>query len=176
MTAPTPDAPPVADAPEGNPPAADAATADAPDALGDPGKRAIDRMKAERDAANAEKTRLTRELQEIKDRDLSELDRAKKSAAETAAELAEIKRQHAYLTRGVPVPPADTSPDAIATFVEQLMAWKGTGTASAATAPVNPKPDKSQGAQPADASAAEVAAYEQIKAQNWGHLTNQTRK
>lgn len=126
------------------------------------------RAKANADAA--------KELQTIKDRDLSELDRAKKSAAETAAELAEIKRQHAYLTRGVPVPPADTSPDAIAVFVEQLMAWKGTGTASAATAPVNPKPDKSQGAQPADASAAEVAAYEQIKAQNWGHLTNQTRK
>lgn len=149
------------------------------EALGDAGKKAIDRMKAERDTERSERAKLVRELQEFKDRDLSELDRAKKQAADNAAELAEIRRQNAFLSKGVPldlIPPADSSPEAFSAYAEALLAWKGVPVPAVVVVP-QPRPDQSQGAQPVDASAADLAAYEQVKAANWGYLTpSNTRK
>lgn len=101
-------------------------------------------------------------LQDRDDADLSEIDRVKKQAGETAAQLAELQRQNALLSKGIPAdlaPPAHDAPaDAWATYADQLLAWRGT-----APAPSGPRPDPTQGARPLDAQAskdAEFAAYQ----------------
>lgn len=65
--------------------------------VGDQGKRAIDAMKAERNAAKAEAAALRKEsaanqakLQQFQDRDLTELQRAQKAAADADARIKDI--------------------------------------------------------------------------------------
>lgn len=65
--------------------------------VGDQGKRAIDAMKAERNAAKAEAAALRKEsaahqqkLQEIQDRDLTELQKAQKAAVDADARIKDI--------------------------------------------------------------------------------------
>lgn len=101
-------------------------------------------------------------LQDRDDADLSEIDRVKKQAGETAAQLAELQRQNALLSKGIPAdlaPPAHDAPaDAWATYADQLLAWRGT-----VPTPSGPRPDPTQGARPLDAQAskdAEFAAYQ----------------
>lgn len=165
MSAPTPDAPPTPapDAPEGNPPADGAPE---PSDLGDAGKKAIDAMKAERDTERRERARLAKELQEFKDRDLSELDRAKKAAEESAAELAEIRRQNTLLAKGIPadlIPPANASADDLAAYADRLLDWRNAGVQVPA-GPPQPRPDRAQGAQPQDPGLSEDAEYAQYAA------------
>lgn len=70
--------------------------------VGDQGKRAIDAMKAERNAAKAEAAALRKEsathqakLQELQDRDLSELQKAQKAAADADARIKDITAKSA---------------------------------------------------------------------------------
>lgn len=70
--------------------------------VGDQGKRAIDAMKAERNAAKAEAAAVRKELaahqaklQEMADRDLTELQRAQKAAADADARIKDITAQAA---------------------------------------------------------------------------------
>jgi hypothetical protein len=185
MTQPDPTAPETADTatvqqPEGAAP--DTAEQPKPTDTVDYWKQ-MARQNEARAKANAE---AAKRLREIEDRDLSELQRAQKQVTETAAELAEIRRQNAFLAKGVPVdliPPANARADDMAAFADRLLAWKQGSAATPApvqqvSTPAGPRPDPSQGAQPVDTKAAAEAAYEQIKAQNgWGYLTtNQTRR
>lgn len=126
------------------------------------------RAKANADAA--------KELQTIKDRDLSEAQRWEKQAAETATQLAELQRQNVLLSKGIsadltPPPPA-AGPDDWAAYADRLLAWRGTIPSATPTAPAQPRPDKSQGATPIDGAAAEEAAYQAIAGLNWPHMTN----
>jgi uncharacterized protein (DUF885 family) len=125
------------------------ATVEAPETqeLGDGGKKAL---QAERDARKqAEKTaaELTARLKEFEDSKLSELDRAKKEAAETSAELARLRsentRSKVAIEKGVPADlieflTGDTEGD-IAAKADLLLARLNT--------PGTPKPDPSQGAK-----------------------------
>lgn len=132
--------------------------------------QAMSRETEKKAATNAKR------LREIEERDMSELDLAKKQAAETAAELAEIRRQNVLLSKGIsadltPPPPA-AGPDDWAAYADRLLAWRGTIPSAAPTALPQPRPDRSQGATPIDGAAAEEAAYQAIAGLNWPHMTN----
>lgn len=82
--------------------AQDQGTGDQGKDLGDPGKRAIDAMKAERNAAKAEAAQLRKDnaahqakLQEFQDRDLTELQKAQKAAADADARIKDITAKSA---------------------------------------------------------------------------------
>jgi hypothetical protein len=105
------------------------------------------RAKANADAA--------KELQTIKDRDLSELQRAQKAADEAAAQLAALQRQNALLAKGIPgdlTPPNQTAgPEEWAGYADRLLAWRGNPPAPA---PVPLRPDPSQGPRPPESDQA----------------------
>ncbi len=115
--------------------------------LGDGGKKAL---QAERDARKtAERTaaELSARLKQFEDANLSELERSKKAAEESAAELAKLRhentRNKVALDKGVPADlveflTGDTEGD-IAAKADLLMARLNT--------PGTPKPDPSQGAK-----------------------------
>ena len=70
--------------------------------LGDQGKRAIDAMKAERNAAKAEAAQVRKDLaaqqvklQEFQDRDLTELQKAQKAAADADARIKDLTAKSA---------------------------------------------------------------------------------
>lgn len=125
---------------------ADADVTDTPD-LGDAGQKAI---KAERDARKAaERTaaELAAQLKSFEDANLSELERTKKAAEESAAELAQLRveniRTRVALEKGVPSDLIEfltgSTEDEVAAKADTLMARIGSsGT---------PKPDPSQGAK-----------------------------
>jgi small-conductance mechanosensitive channel len=100
------------------------------------------RAKANADAA--------RKLQEIEDRDLSELDRAKKQAAESAAELESLRRtslqQQVALDKGIPADLVSalngSTVEELAAHADRLLAWRGT---PAPTPAPQPRPDQGQG-------------------------------
>jgi len=115
--------------------------------LGDGGKKAL---QAERDARKtAERTaaELTAKLKQFEDANLSELERTKKAAEESAAELAKLRtenvRNKVALDKGIPADlveflTGDTEGD-IAAKADLLLARLNT--------PGTPKPDPSQGAK-----------------------------
>lgn len=133
---PTPPAPEAADS---------AATAEID--LGDAGKKAIDQERRARAAAEREAKALKARLDELATANLSELDKAKKAAAEATAALeaerASNMRQRIALAKGVPADlvdrlRGDTEAD-IAADADALLAL--------VNAPRTPAPDPTQGPQ-----------------------------
>lgn len=125
---------------------ADAADQQAPeDNLGDAGKKALDAMKAERNAAKRERDALKAKLDQIEQSNMSELEKAQQAAQAAQAELDQIKaralRQQVALAKGVPADLVDRlrgdTEDELAADADALMALIGT--------PRTPKPDPSQG-------------------------------
>jgi len=115
--------------------------------LGDGGKKAL---QAERDARKtAERTaaELAAKLKSFEDANLSELERTKKAAEESAAELATLRKENVRskvaLAKGVPADLIEfltgDSEEDVAAKADLLMARLNT--------PGTPKPDPSQGAK-----------------------------
>lgn len=118
--------------------------------LGDGGKKAIQAEREARKAAERTATELAAKLKSFEDANLSELERTKKAAEESAAELATLRKENirasVALTKGVPVDlieflTGDTE-EAVAAKADLLMARLNT--------PGTPKPDPSQGAKVPD--------------------------
>lgn len=134
---------PTKDAEQGNPAEADEAT------LGDAGKKALDRMKAERNEAKQEAAALKARLDKLEAANMTELERAQKEAQEAKAELekmpalvAEHLRNHLTEIHGISEENRDlylTSNDP-ATLLKQAV-----GIASRTS--TSPKPDLTQGSQ-----------------------------
>lgn len=96
-----PQTPPAASAPDPVPqptPAADPSATDDTPALGDAGKRALDAMKAERNAAVAAAKAAERELEELRAASLSETDKAIAAARKAGADEV-TERLHARVRR-----------------------------------------------------------------------------
>jgi len=125
-----------------------AATEEEP-VLGDAGKKALDRMKAERNEAKQEAAALKARLDKLEAANMSELERAQKEAEEAKAEVEKIPAVVAshlrdHLTVLHEISPENrelylTSDDP-ATLLKQAVGI-------AARTSTNPKPDLSQGAQ-----------------------------
>jgi hypothetical protein len=118
-------------------------------ALGDAGKKALDRMKAERNEAKQEAAALKARLDKLEAANMTELERAQKEAQEAKAEVEKIPSYVAdhlrdHLTELHSISAEDrelylTSNDP-ATLLKQAVGI-------AARTSTNPKPDLSQGAQ-----------------------------
>ena len=115
--------------------------------LGDGGKKALQAERDARKAAERSAAEYAAKLKEIEDANLSELERTKKLAEESAAELARLRsenvRNKVAIDKGVPADlieflTGDTEGD-IAAKADLLMARLN--------APGTPKPDPSQGAK-----------------------------
>jgi transposase len=115
--------------------------------LGDGGKKALQAERDARKAAEKANAELNARLKEFEDSKLSELERAKKEAEESAAELTRLRsenvRNKVALDKGVPADlveflTGDTEGD-IAAKADLLLARLNT--------PGIPKPDPSQGAK-----------------------------
>lgn len=131
---------------ENGEPTAPEVTPEAPEApdLGDAGKKAIQSEREARKVADKRADDLAAELKAIKDAQLSDVERAKQAAAETAAELNALRedsnRKTVALDKGVP-----------ADFIEFLTGTKEEMEAKAdiliarINAPKTPKADPSQG-------------------------------
>lgn len=127
--------------------------------LGDGGKKALD---AERRAKAAEKKRadaLEAQLKEIQDRDLSELDKARKAQADALAELAaartETTRYRIATKFGLKDEDAQflvgSDEETMTALAQRLQAGYAAQNAADASAPgpASPRPDLSQGARAA---------------------------
>lgn len=121
------------------------------------------RKQEERAKANAE---AAAELQKIKDRDLTDLQRVEKERDAATAELAATKRTamqgQVALDKGLTADIAamlqgDTA-EAMSAHADQLIAWRD------AVKPTGPQPNPAQGPRPQSPQAAEDAEYEQVKA------------
>jgi hypothetical protein len=115
--------------------------------LGDGGKKALQAEREARKAAERSAAEYAAKLKEFEDANLSELERTKKAAEESAAELARLRtenvRNKVALDKGVPADlveflSGDTEGD-IAAKADLLLARLNT--------PGTPKPDPSQGAK-----------------------------
>lgn len=122
------------------------------------------RKQEERAKANAD---AAAELQKIKDRDLTDLQRVEKERDAATAELAATKlaamQAKVALDKGLTADIAamlqgDTA-EAMSAHADQLIAWR-----DAAKAPAKPQPNPAQGAHPATPTDALEAEYEQFKA------------
>ena len=118
-----------------------------PQELGDGGKKALSAERDARKAAERTAAELTTRLKQFEDANLSELERTKKAAEESAAELAKLRsenvRNKVAIDKGVPADlveflTGDTEGD-IAAKADLLLARLNT--------PGTPKPDPSQGAK-----------------------------
>ena len=115
--------------------------------LGDGGKKALQAERDARKAAERTAAEYAAKLKEFEDANLSELERVKKAAEESAAELSRLRtenvRNKVALDKGVPADlveflSGDTEGD-IAAKADLLLARLNT--------PGTPKPDPSQGAK-----------------------------
>lgn len=133
---------PTAEAPE--------VTAPDPQELGDGGKKALQAERDARKAAERTAAELSAKLKSFEDANLSELERSKKAAEESAAELAKLRtlnvRNTVALAKGVPADLIEfltgDSEEDVAAKADLLMARLN--------APGTPKPDPSQGAKVPD--------------------------
>jgi hypothetical protein len=117
--------------------------------LGEAGKKAIDRMKAERNAAKSELAEALKKLKEYEDKDKSDLERAQESAAaaQKRAEAAEqnLLRQEVAATKGLTAAQARRL---VGTTREELEAdADDIRAAFTGGKPAAPKPDPSQGSK-----------------------------
>lgn len=118
-----------------------------PGDLGDAGKKALDAERKRATAAEREAKALKARLDQIEAANLSDLDKAKKAAADAEARLAEYEmttlRQRVALSKGLPADLVDrlrgTTEDELAADADALLAL--------VKAPTTPKPDPSQGAR-----------------------------
>lgn len=114
--------------------------------LGDAGKKALQAEREARKAAEKRSAELDARLKAIEDANLSEVERAKKAADETAAELAALKRENVRksvaLSKGVPAELIEF----LTGDTEDEVAAKADLLLSRLNAPTTPKPDLSQGA------------------------------
>lgn len=119
-------------------------TPETPD-LGDAGKKAIQSEREARKVADKRADDLAAELKAIKDAQLSDVERAKQSAAESAQELAALReeatRKTVALDKGVP---ADLV-QFLTGSTEEEMAAKADILIARINAPKTPKADPSQG-------------------------------
>lgn len=113
--------------------------------LGDAGKKAIQSEREARKVADKRADDLAAELKAIKDAQLSDVERAKQSAAESAQELAALReeatRKTVALDKGVP---ADLV-QFLTGSTEEEMAAKADILIARINAPKTPKADPSQG-------------------------------
>jgi hypothetical protein len=125
------------------------------------------RMQEDRAKANAA---AAAELQQIKDRDLTELQRAQKDLEVERQRASMLERtslqQQVALEKGIPADLVGSLSGAtveeLTAHADRLLAWRG----SPAVASVRqPQPDLSQGARPLDPAAASDAEFEQHRAQ-----------
>lgn len=121
--------------------------------LGDGGLKALQAERDARKAAEKSAAELSARLKEFEDSKLSELEKAQNAAAESAAELAKLRKDNirntVALSKGVPADlveflTGDTE-DEVAAKADLLISRLG--------APGTPKPDPSQGAKEAKAHA-----------------------
>lgn len=127
----------------------------AEDALGDPGKKALDAMKAERNEAKRLLAETKARLDSIEAANMSDLERAQKAAADAQAELEKVPhmvadqlRGHLTAIHGISDEDRElylTSSDP-ATLLKQAVGIAARTQAQTSTAP---KPDLTQGAQTA---------------------------
>lgn len=121
-----------------------------------------DRAKANADAAT--------ELQKIKDRDLTELQRAQKDLESERQRASALERtslqQQVALEKGIPADLvgslSGSTVEELAAHADRLLAWRGTPTPAPT---LQPQPDLSQGPRPIDpatASDAEFNAHSQF--------------
>lgn len=157
---------PATDAPEGPAPAPKRVEEVTPGAehLGDPGKQALERMKAERDEArktakaNAD---AAKRLKEIEDRDLSELQKAQRDREEALTRVKEIE-QEAIRNRVALAKQLDSkaasflkglTEEELTASAEELIAWRSN------LPPTAPRPDPGQGPRPTTPQAEMDAEY-----------------
>lgn len=132
--------------------------------LGDAGKAAIDRMKAERNAANSERAALAAQLKEIQDRDLSALEKLTRDLDAAKAALAQREaaslRQEVALELGLPAGVVNrlqgSTKEELQADAKELLAM------ITVKLPASPPPDRAQGARPTSAQQAIDAEYEQF--------------
>ena len=114
--------------------------------LGGGGVKALQAEREARKAADKTIAELTAKLQGIEDAKLSDIERANKAAADAAAELASLRKDHARsqvaLMKGVP---ADMI-EFLTGETEEDMAAKADKLLARLNTPGTPKPDPSQGA------------------------------
>jgi len=121
--------------------------------------KAMAREQERRAKANAE---AAKRLQEIEDRDLSELQKAQRAAEQATSRLAEIEqttiRQRVALEKGVPAALVGrlmgATEDELAADADALLAL--------IKAPTSPRPDPGQGARPTSPTAEADAEYERF--------------
>lgn len=127
-------------------------------------------------AAAAEAKTLADKLKAYEDRDMTELDKLKRDNEEfrLRAETAERARLRADVALSKGIPPevvgalVGNTAEELTAHADALLAWRGSATPAA---PPAPRPDPSQGAQPASVNADE-ALWEQYKP----HVLNNIRK
>lgn len=125
-------------------PEVEAGTPETPE-LGDAGKKAIQSEREARKIADKRADDLAAELKAIKDAQLSDVERAKQSAADSAAELEKLRteniRTSVALTKGVP---ADLI-EFLTGKTEEEVTAKADLLLARLNAPKTPKADPSQG-------------------------------
>jgi hypothetical protein len=108
-------------------------------------------------------------IKDIEDRDLSDLDRAKKEIAEltdraTTAERARLRADVA-LAKGLPADVVSAltgdTPEELTAAADALIKWRGSAVPAVPTAP---RPDPSQGAHPVSQTSANEAEWQQYRA------------
>lgn len=125
------------------------------DKLGDAGKKALDAMKADRNAAKKELAAALAKLKEFEDRDKSDADKtaerlaaAEKTAAEATARLLRLEVAAAKgLTAGQAKRLVGATRDELEADADEMLADLGTTAAATADRPAAPRPDPSQGAR-----------------------------
>jgi hypothetical protein len=118
--------------------------------LGDAGKKAIQAEREARKAAEKTASELSARLKAIEDANLSEVERAKKAAEESAAELANLRRENVRnsvaISKGVPAELIEF----LTGDTEEEVTAKADLLMSKLNTPTTPKPDLSQGAKGGD--------------------------
>lgn len=106
--------------PEGTDPVGDPDGGKDADPLGDAGKRAIDAMKRERNAARKELADAQKKIKEFSDKDKTELQRLQESAEESKSRAAKAEVTHRKLQTAFDRAPEGASRDAIKAVAKRL--------------------------------------------------------
>lgn len=124
---------------------------DASDSLGDAGKRALAAERRLKTIAENRAKDLERQLQEIRDRDLSDLDRARRSADEAAQEAAQARAEATRYRIATKFGISDEDALLLTGSEDDMTAaarrLKALYEAASASVPAGPRPDLSQGAR-----------------------------
>lgn len=139
------------------------ATEQTPDALGEPGKKALTAEREARKQAERQAAEYAARLKEIEDANLSELEKAQREAAEARETLARIQRDadrnRVALEKGVP---SDLIEFITGDTAEEMAAKADLLVNRLGSNPSTPKPDRTQGAsgkEPATTTADQFASF-----------------